>query len=246
MWRPMCMSHSAVTPRRTFRLTIVIALAMVIGGCGHEASVTSPSVSESRCQPSLSATAQSFGPDGGATTVAVSVARECSWAAAVDVPWMAVTSGGQGQGDGTIAVRIASNPTTVPRAGSVAVADQRVGMTQQAAPPPPPPAPNPTPTPSPTPTPAPTPAPTPTPTPTPPPLPNPPAEDDVEVSGVISGMAGGCPNLIFNVGSMTVTTDGNTKFKKTNCRDLREGQRVNVKGNRLLTGVVLAKEVEKK
>jgi hypothetical protein len=68
----------------------------------------------------------------------------------------------------------------------------------------------------------------------------------VKVAGLISGLTGGCPILAFKVGSTVVATDGKTKFKETNCRDIREGQRVEVKGQQLLSGVVLAETVELK
>jgi hypothetical protein len=66
------------------------------------------------------------------------------------------------------------------------------------------------------------------------------------VTGAISGLTGACPVLAFKVGSTVVATDARTKFKGFNCRDVKEGQRVQVKGRQLLTGIVLAEEVEKK
>ena len=63
----------------------------------------------------------------------VNVAAECQWSASSGMPWVAITSGGQGQGSGSVTFRVASNPDPTPRAGAVLVNDGRVDVTQQAA-----------------------------------------------------------------------------------------------------------------
>src|SRR3954451_25227129 len=125
------MLRSFVTISSYLRSVVVAGCVVAASSCGHDATVTSPSQAESRCQPSLSAPDRTFGSSGGTSSVTVSVARGCSWAAATDVPWINITAGGQGQGDGTVSFRVASNPTTTVRAGSLAVSDQRLAMTQQ-------------------------------------------------------------------------------------------------------------------
>src|SRR5262245_61282718 len=138
------MVHCLVTATRTTRLMIAaLAASTGLNACGGSATVTAPSESAARCQPSLTAPAQSFNSGGGTGTVAVSISRECSWSAGADASWIVITGGAQGQGDGTVAFRVVQNTVTSSRVGGIAVADQRVTMTQQAAPPPPPPPPPP-------------------------------------------------------------------------------------------------------
>ena len=77
---------------------------------------------------------QSFGPSGGTGTVAVTVARECSWSVSSQSAWVAITSGASGQGDGTVAYRVAENADPVARQTALTVSDKQVTIGQQAAP----------------------------------------------------------------------------------------------------------------
>jgi hypothetical protein len=105
-------------------------------GCGGSAttSVTSPTTASSRCQPSLDPSSRSFGPEGGTSSVAVTIAAECPWSASSAVGWASITSPAQGQGAGNVSLRIDSNPDPTPREGTVLVNDGRVDLAQQAAP----------------------------------------------------------------------------------------------------------------
>jgi Domain of unknown function (DUF5666)/Putative binding domain, N-terminal/Viral BACON domain len=115
--------------RRSFAALSACAFAAACGSTST--SVTAPSVTDARCQPSFDATPRSFGPGGGTSTVAVSVPRECSWSAASAAPWLAITSGAQGQGDGSIAFRIDSNPDPVSRSSAILIGNGRVDVSQQ-------------------------------------------------------------------------------------------------------------------
>jgi Domain of unknown function (DUF5666)/Putative binding domain, N-terminal len=64
----------------------------------------------------------------------VSVSRECSWSASSAASWVVITSGSQGQGDGTIAFRIDANPDPVSRASALTIGEGRIELAQQAAP----------------------------------------------------------------------------------------------------------------
>jgi hypothetical protein len=50
------------------------------------------------------------------------------------VPWIEITSAREGQGEGSISYRVAENGEPVDRTGSIAVAEQRINLSQQAAP----------------------------------------------------------------------------------------------------------------
>jgi hypothetical protein len=87
-----------------------------------------------RCQPALNATASdALGSGGGTGTIAVTVARECSWTASATASWIAITSGQQGQG-GRIGYRVQPNTDPLERRGAISVNDQQAAIAQQAAP----------------------------------------------------------------------------------------------------------------
>lgn len=117
--------------RRTVIAVGVSTLAVACGG-STSTSVTAPSVDSARCQPSFDSTPRSFAATGGAGTVNVTVPRECSWTAAAAAPWVAITSGAQGQGDGAIAFRLDSNPDPVTRSSAILIGDGRIEVNQQA------------------------------------------------------------------------------------------------------------------
>jgi hypothetical protein len=105
-------------------------------GCGSTAetsrNVTGPSAN--RCQPALQPQPSSFGPSGGTGTVAVTVARECTWTANAGAPWIVLTSGREGQGEGNVGYRVGENPDPVSRRGTIVIEEQTVQLAQEAAP----------------------------------------------------------------------------------------------------------------
>jgi hypothetical protein len=119
---------------RLHLLFLVTATAGLISiGCGGSTttSVSAPSPTATRCQPAFDSSPRSFGPAGGTTAISVTVARECQWSVSSGAAWVAVTSGAQGQGDGTVNVRIDPNPDPVARSGALLIADTRVEVAQQ-------------------------------------------------------------------------------------------------------------------
>jgi Domain of unknown function (DUF5666) len=68
--------------------------------------------------------------------------------------------------------------------------------------------------------------------------------EKVHVSGSVSGLSGQCPALSFTVGGVAIVTNGSTDFKKGNCKQVEKSRGVDVTGNRLSSGAVLATEVE--
>ena len=71
-------------------------------------------------------------------------------------------------------------------------------------------------------------------------------EDDgeAEVSGTLAAKSGTCPAISFKVGSTSVTTSASTQFKGAACAALANGTKVEVKGTKQTSGVVLASEVQ--
>jgi len=128
------------------------------------------------CRYSLSRTRDAIGSAGGSVSVSVTTLSGCGWTATSRAPWITVTSGQTGNGNGTVALAITANGSVDQRAGDVDVSGQifTVGQDGAAAPAPPvAPAPTPAPLPSPSPSPSPAPSPSPSPGPAPSPTPSP-------------------------------------------------------------------------
>ena len=111
------------------------AACLIASACGSttETSVTSPTA-PTRCQATLGVPSTNFGPTGGTGTVAVNVARECSWTATSTASWISITGGQEGQGEGTVTFRIGENADPSTRRASLSVAEQAVQLAQDAAP----------------------------------------------------------------------------------------------------------------
>jgi hypothetical protein len=85
----------------------------------------------SGCSYALTANSQSFGPGGGSGTTTVVTNDGCTWTAVVSsqAPWITVTSGASGSGDGTVSFNVASN-TGAQRSGTIAIAGHTFTVTQ--------------------------------------------------------------------------------------------------------------------
>jgi hypothetical protein len=132
-WRLMCIAECSVARVRFYIFLLAATAGLTTVGCGGSAttSVSAPSPTAIRCQPTLDASPRSFGPQGGTSAISVSVAGECQWSVSSGAAWVAVTSGAQGQGDGTVNVRIDPNPDPVARSGVLVIAETRVEVAQQ-------------------------------------------------------------------------------------------------------------------
>lgn len=95
------------------------------------------------CRFALVPETQAFANTGGRGNLAVSVLGGCRWTATTTATWITIT-GASGDGDGSVAFTVASNPGTA-RSGAISVGDRtatitQVGRTDPAPPPPTPPA----------------------------------------------------------------------------------------------------------
>jgi hypothetical protein len=70
---------------------------------------------------------------GGAATTTVTVRPGCAWTASSGTPWISITSGSPGNGNGTVALQVAANDGNA-RNGSINVAGTTVAIAQAAAP----------------------------------------------------------------------------------------------------------------
>ena len=85
------------------------------------------------CAFTLSSTGQNFAAGGGQGSVAVTVSQaSCNWTAASNVPWISITAGASGTGNGSFSYSVTPNPTVSSRNGTMTVAGQSFTVTQDA------------------------------------------------------------------------------------------------------------------
>ena len=74
-----------------------------------------------------------FPAAGGNGTINVTTATNCSWSATSTVPWVTITAGSSGTGNGSVSFTV-NNNTGVARAGTLTIAGRSVSISQDAAP----------------------------------------------------------------------------------------------------------------
>ena len=117
--------------QRSFYLLCALSL---LTSCGDSArTTTAPSPTAQRCAVGVAATVTTIGASGGSGAVTVQTERECQWTATSDVSWLTFAGTASGQGPVTLQFSVAGNRSTVPRLGGIAVNEQRVEITQEAA-----------------------------------------------------------------------------------------------------------------
>ncbi|MEK7406425.1 MAG: BACON domain-containing carbohydrate-binding protein [Acidobacteriota bacterium] len=82
------------------------------------------------CGVSLLATSASFPATGGPGAIEVTAAASCAWTAASAVPWITITTGAPGSGDGTVRYSVAANTTGQTRSSTITIGDQVFVVTQ--------------------------------------------------------------------------------------------------------------------
>jgi hypothetical protein len=83
------------------------------------------------CRYDVSPSNQNVGSNGGAGSLGIATASECSWTAVAEVGWIAITSAA-GSGNGNVRFSVASNSEGA-RTGSIAVGGQRATIAQAGA-----------------------------------------------------------------------------------------------------------------
>jgi hypothetical protein len=86
------------------------------------------------CTYSISPTSQTLGPTTGTGSINVTAPSGCSWTATSKAPWIRITSGSSGSGNGTVSYSVAANTSTSQRTGTMNIAGQTFTVTQASAP----------------------------------------------------------------------------------------------------------------
>jgi len=119
--------------RRSLLPAAVLAIlgANACGGATSSTSVVGPSTN--RCDVSLSNSTTEIPSAGGNGSLTVNAARECSWSASAEAPWIRLRAT-SGQGPATVTYSVDPNPAGTPRRGRVVVSDSGIDISQAASP----------------------------------------------------------------------------------------------------------------
>ncbi len=82
------------------------------------------------CSYSIAPASQVFDTGGGTGSVTVSALGGCSWTASSNAAWVAISSGANGNGNGTVNFTVSSNSSPSLRTGTLNVAGQTFTITQ--------------------------------------------------------------------------------------------------------------------
>jgi uncharacterized protein (TIGR03437 family) len=83
------------------------------------------------CSASLSPARQVFTVEGGDGSVDVTASgADCEWAVEEKPDWITITGGFTGRGSGTVTYSVTANPQSMPRAGTITIAGERVRIVE--------------------------------------------------------------------------------------------------------------------
>ena len=102
---------------------------------GMPFTVTQAAAAPPPCTYSIAPLNQSVNANANTGTVAVTAGTACAWTATSNAPWLSVTSGATGTGNGSVGFSIAANPGAA-RTGTLTIAGQTFTVTQAAFVPP--------------------------------------------------------------------------------------------------------------
>jgi hypothetical protein len=85
----------------------------------------------SGCTIALTPADQAIPAAGGSGSVTVAAGSGCPWAAVSSVPWIVVTSGAAGSGEGVVQFTVDVNVTGAPRSGTIGIGGQTFTVNQQ-------------------------------------------------------------------------------------------------------------------
>jgi hypothetical protein len=106
---------------------------------GQRATVIQSAAAPPNCNTAISPTGQNVPAAGGSGSISVQSQSTCDWAVSSDSPWITVTSGSTGRGNGVVTFAVAAN-TGAARTGTISIANRTFTVSQAAGAAPPPPA----------------------------------------------------------------------------------------------------------
>jgi hypothetical protein len=118
---------------RALRLMVLGVLVHFANSCGSSSTTSVTGPSASKCATNVTNSSPSLPAAGGTGTLTIGTARECSWSAHADGGgWISLNTT-DGQGPATITYSVSPNTQGIQRRGSIAVAEHRLDIVQEAA-----------------------------------------------------------------------------------------------------------------
>ena len=112
--------------------SLLLLVSLLHTSCtSSQTSVTAPS--SARCTVAVTNSMETVPASGGAGSLTVTAARDCTWAASNSAQWVVITSATSGQGDGSIAYRVAANSAPAVRQATIDVNTASTAIVQEAA-----------------------------------------------------------------------------------------------------------------
>jgi Viral BACON domain/Kelch motif len=132
VWKP---TNTASAPAaRYFHTAVWTGNEMIVyGASSGTGGRYCASQAVSQCTYSVSPTSVAYPSSGGSGSVTVTTSNRCSWSAASNAGWITISSGGVGNGNGSVIYSVSANDTGSSRSGSLTVAGQTVSITQDAS-----------------------------------------------------------------------------------------------------------------
>jgi hypothetical protein len=115
----------------TTTVGVILTCALWVACTSSTQSITGPSTS--KCPVTAVAEPARFGVSGGSGTLTISTNRECSWSATSSANWLQLGAQSSGQGSATIAFSVTANADPSQRRGALAIGEQQVPISQDAA-----------------------------------------------------------------------------------------------------------------
>jgi hypothetical protein len=116
-----------------FVLGVLGSIFLTACGSGSTLLLAPVGPTDARCGITLVPTPSTIGAAGGTGALKIDTARECRWSVSGSAGWFTFKSAVEGQGPADVSFAIESNRSTEPRRIDLAVADQRVVISQEAA-----------------------------------------------------------------------------------------------------------------
>lgn len=118
--------------RLTFPFLAGLAGALLTGACsgGVVSEITGPGVA--RCETTFASPPPSVSADGATLAVGIAAARDCTWTATSESPWVRVTPA-SGQGETTLTVTVEPNGAARSRSSAVILNAARLAIQQEPA-----------------------------------------------------------------------------------------------------------------
>ena len=114
-------------------LICCVLIAALLSACGSTSTTSVTGPGGPKCTVAVTAPA-AISASGGSAAVTVTTQPECEWTATAEAGWISDLTPTQGQGNGEVQFRAASNPNGTARNGTITINGQQATVQQSAAP----------------------------------------------------------------------------------------------------------------